>query len=164
MSKSRVMVDEILRSLSRLNGQAQDILIHSYADTSDFRAVELMRYTMEQCQSEMESLRVKMDKIIKMMGHQSAEPSTLVSTLMPPAPVVEPPAPVVEPPPAVVPKVEAKVFVPALSEPSVPLRHPSLADGWSEPARKPRIRINIPEPKEVEKPNVRVSFPVVRRR
>ena len=35
MSKSRIAVEEILRSLSKLNGQAQDILIHR-VDVGDF--------------------------------------------------------------------------------------------------------------------------------
>ena len=139
------MVDEILRSLSRLNGQAQDILIHKF-DTSDFRAVELMRFTMEQCQNEMESLRIKMDKIVKMM-----EPSVLAPVQEPiqveevvappaPAPTPEPPAP------------------PVLAVPDVPVLARQM------PERKPRIKIHVPPPPEVEKQNVRISFPAVARR
>jgi hypothetical protein len=138
MSKTRIVVDEILRSLSRLNGQAQDAVIHS---TSDFRETELVRYTIDQIHVEIEHLKVKLDKI---RGNKV---------------VVDEATPVPEPTPASVPPAPTPTLAP------VPAPVPSSTSSTSttaEPARRSRIKINIPE--RVEKENIVVSFPITRRR
>jgi hypothetical protein len=138
MSKSRIAVEEILRSLSKLNGQAQDILIHR-VDVGDFRVSELLSFTLSQAEQELESLKVKIGKIKEMVG----EPTKPVPPIHEPAPAPAP-APAPEP---ILPEIKEVVVNPTAIEP-----------------RKPRIRLTVQkEPEVKQEVNHRIVYPSIRR-
>jgi hypothetical protein len=153
MSKSRLAIEELLRGLSRLNGQAQDVLIHSSAlvESGDYKSLELIQFTLEQAHKEAESLQIKLDKISTQLCLNK-----VVEVLVEPKPE---PKVEVKPEPKVEPRVlEPRVLEPKVEEPKV--EEVKVVGG--EGARKPRIKIHIPEPKE--KVDLKVSLPFVGRR
>jgi hypothetical protein len=117
---------------------------------------------LEQAHKEAESLQIKLDKIstqlclnkvVEVLGGGSTPERPHPKEETKEEPKVE-----VKPEPKPEPKVEAKV------EPKVVGGEtPAMgAVGGETPARKPRIKIHIPEPKE--KVDLKVSLPLVGRR
>jgi len=145
MSKSRIAVEEILRSLSKLNGQAQDILIHR-VDVGDFRVSELLHFTLSQSEHELESLKVKIGKIKEMVkGNEVPEIKHIssVEVAVAPAPGGFTPD---RPPIVPAPDIKEVIVSPAAIEP-----------------RKPRIRLTVQKEPEVKQDNNRIVYPSIRR-
>jgi len=135
MSKSRIAVEEILRSLSKLNGQAQDILIHR-VDVGDFRVSELLHFTLSQSEHELESLKVKIGKIKEMVkGNEVPEIKHISSVEV-----------AVAPAPVPAPDIKEVIVSPSAIEP-----------------RKPRIRLTVQKEPEVKQDNNRIVYPSIRR-
>ncbi len=144
MSKSRIAVEEILRSLSKLNGQAQDILIHR-VDVGDFRVSELLSFTLSQAEQELESLKVKIGKIKEIVGAGVSPPPKPLPPIQEPAPSPKiAPAPAPEP---ILPEIKEVIVNPTAIEP-----------------RKPRIRLTVQkEPEIKQEVNHRIVYPSIRR-
>ena len=150
MSKSRIAVEEILRILSKLNGQAQDILIHR-VDVGDFRVSELLSFTLSQAEQELESLKVKIGKIKEIVGAGVSLP-----TAPAPAPAPKPVPPIHEPAPS--PKI-----APA-PEPILPEIKEVIVNPTAIEPRKPRIRLTVQkEPEVKQEVNHRIVYPSIRR-
>lgn len=142
MSKSRIAVEEILRSLSKLNGQAQDILIHR-VDVGDFRVSELLHFTLSQAEQELESLKVKIVKIKEIVGAGVSPPPKPLPPIQEPAP-----SPKIAPAPEpILPEIKEVIVNPTAIEP-----------------RKPRIRLTVQkEPEVKQEVNHRIVYPSIRR-
>lgn len=155
--KSRIAIDEILRGLSRLNGHAQDVLIHK-VDVQDYKTKELMSYTIEQVEVEIESLKIKVQKIKDLIQHLGVESAA-------PTPIRIP-----EPtPPPQTPQPLPELVAPKIAESSTPLQPPEIKEiNVKIPTidRKPRIRLEVqkePPIKDKELLNKRIVYPSVRR-
>lgn len=148
MSKSRIAVEEILRSLSKLNGQAQDILIHR-VDVGDFRVSELLHFTLSQAEQELESLKVKIGKIKEIVG---------AGVSLPTAPAPKPLPPIHEPAPS------PKIAPAPVPEPILPEIKEVIVNPTAIEPRKPRIRLTVQkEPEVKQEVNHRIVYPSIRR-
>lgn len=154
--KSRIAIDEILRGLSRLNGQSQDVIIHK-VDIPDYKTRELVGYTIDQIGVEIESLKIKVQKIRDLIEHLGVErapaPIRIPESTPPPEPT-----PTSQPlPELVAPRIEESTPTPEIKEINVKI--PNID-------RKPRIRLEVqkePPIKDKELLNKRIVYPSVRR-
>jgi len=153
--KSRIAIDEILRGLSRLNGQAQDVIIHK-VDIPDYKTKELVSYTIEQIGVEIESLKIKLQKIKDLIVHLGVESTPTPIRIPESIPTPQTPQPLPE------------LVAPPIAE-WTPLQHPEIKEiNIKIPTieRKPRIRLEVqkePPIKDKELLNKRIVYPSVRR-